>query len=89
MSSLGLVKTQIAGPTLSLRDPKSGVGLENCILNLGQVFKKHAVLVIREHKEGVEWVGRETLQMTLCKLITTVGKTTQNHNQVSNIIFGL
>ena len=33
MSSLGLVKTQIAGPTLSLRDPKSGVGLENCILN--------------------------------------------------------
>lgn len=32
---------------------------------------------------------RKTLQMTLCKLITTVGKTTQNHNQVGNIIFGL
>lgn len=62
---------------------------ENCILNLCQVFKKHAVSVIREHREGVEWVGREALQMILCKLITAVGKTTQNHNQVSNIIFGL
>ena len=62
---------------------------ENCILNLGQVFQKHAVSVIREHKEGVEWAGRETLQKTLCKLISTIGKTTQNHDQVSNIIFGL
>lgn len=63
--------------------------LEKCILNLGQVFQKYAVWVIREHRMGVEWVGGERSQMTGCKLITTVGKKTQMHDQVGNIIFGL